>query len=69
MKTMSAEVCRFQRKAGGDWEAGIAINDGAGIYDSKIIIDVNFKPVPTPLHNYQLSPSEGCFQFLAERTK
>lgn len=66
MKTMSAEVCRFIRKKGDKAERGIAINDGAGNYDVKVIIDMNFKVVPTPLEQYSLHTEEGCFQFLAD---
>lgn len=66
VKTMSAEVCEFIREQGGRREMGIAINDGAGSYDAKIIIDCNFKPVPAPLYNYTLLTNMGCFQVLVE---
>lgn len=67
MKTMSAEVCRFRRTEKDKQETGIAISNGLGVYDVMLIVDINYKPVPTPLYSFDLRGGvEGCFQFLAE---
>jgi hypothetical protein len=48
MPSLFIQACRFIRKEHDDWEDGIIINEG------EVIIDMDGKPVPAPIWNYEV---------------
>ncbi|MGE3341449.1 MAG: hypothetical protein AB7J46_06170 [Candidatus Altimarinota bacterium] len=53
-RTLTAVVCSFQRKQGGEWEAGLWIEQ------AERIIDMDGKLIRNGVYNYALSPYDGC---------
>lgn len=59
---MKAQVCRFKRTRGGEWEPGIMI--GVEHTETMLIVDVNGKPIlqSTNVYDFDLQPYKGCFE-------